>query len=307
MTISDCPPTTPNADCSGPWKWERIEKELSLHTTEGSAWLFVARANEQELSSEDLVVVDVRVGELPLDTRSDRTWEQRPGGIWLSRSNFAGNIDQVVTGLDVLFGKDAVDPRLGWVLTASALRLGLEQALPGARLSVLTGRAKAVASVPLRVNKNGRFRIVQISDTHMTTGVGACNDAIDAHGKYLPDCDADPLTVKFMERVLDAEKPDLVVLTGDQLHHDVPDTQTALFKVVAPMIERSIPFAAVFGNHDSEGEHALPRECPLPHLVPLLSGRQVPRRCHYFNNYLTVFANLVQSKSTELVTTALRS
>jgi len=56
---------------------------------------------------------------------------------------------------------------------------------------------------------------------------------------------------------LDVEKPDLVILTGDQLHHDIPDSQSALFKVVAPIIERSIPFAAVFGNHDSEGIHAL--------------------------------------------------
>ena len=51
-----------------------------------------------------------------------------------------------------------------------------------------------------------------------------------------------------------------MILTGDQLHHNIPDSQSALFKVVAPIIERSIPFAAVFGNHDSEGIHALPRE-----------------------------------------------
>jgi hypothetical protein len=30
--------------------------------------------------------------------------------------------------------------------------------------------------------------------------------------------------------------------------------------VVAPIIDRSIPFAAVFGNHDSEGTHALSRQ-----------------------------------------------
>ena len=59
---------------------------------------------------------------------------------------------------------------------------------------------------------------------------------------------------------MDAEKPDLVVPTGDQLHHDISDSQSALFKVVAPIIERSIPFAAVFGNHDSEGIHTLSRE-----------------------------------------------
>jgi predicted phosphodiesterase len=66
--------------------------------------------------------------------------------------------------------------------------------------------------------------------------------------------------VRFIRQILDIEKPDLVVLTGDQVHHDVLDTKTALFKVVAPIIERSVPFAAVFGNHDSEGAHALSRK-----------------------------------------------
>jgi DNA repair exonuclease SbcCD nuclease subunit len=89
----------------------------------------------------------------------------------------------------------------------------------------------------------------------MGTGVGICKDAIDAHGKHLPKSEADPLTVDFIGKILDVEKPDPVVLTGDQLHHDIPDSQTALFKVVTPMIKRSIPFAVIFGNHDSEGTH----------------------------------------------------
>jgi len=94
----------------------------------------------------------------------------------------------------------------------------------------------------------------------MVTGVGVCKDAIDIHGNHLPESEADPLTLNFTGKVLDAEKPDLVVLTGDQLHHDILDSQTALFKVVAPIIERSMPFAAVFGNHDSEGNHTLSRK-----------------------------------------------
>lgn len=94
----------------------------------------------------------------------------------------------------------------------------------------------------------------------MVTGVGVCNDAMDADRQPLPESEADPLTVNFMGGILDVEKPDLVILTGDQLHHDILDSKTALFKVVAPLIERSISFAAVFGNHDDEGSYALSRE-----------------------------------------------
>ena len=117
----------------------------------------------------------------------------------------------------------------------------------------------AISHSKTHSKEDSTFKIARISDTHMVTGVGTCKDAIDEDGRFLPASVADPLTVKFLGEVLDLEKPDLVLLTGDQIHHDIPDSQSTIFKVVAPLIERSIPFAAVFGNHDSEGEHALSR------------------------------------------------
>ncbi|PQE02883.1 Phosphatase DCR2 protein [Rutstroemia sp. NJR-2017a BVV2] len=212
-----------------------------------------------------LLVTDIRVGEPPPNSSSGDSWESRPCGIWVLRSKFSGKIDQAVTEVDVLFGIDAVDPRPQWTLMRASLQLNAQPNVPVARLSVLHGRAKprSDARPALRVREDGKFKIVQISDTHMVTGVGVCRDAIDADGKDLPESEADPLTVEFIGKILDVEKPDLVVLTGDQLHHDIPDSQSALFKVVAPIIEREIPFAAVFGNHDSEGVHALSRTAQM--------------------------------------------
>uniref|UniRef100_L2GHD0 Phosphatase dcr2 n=1 Tax=Colletotrichum fructicola (strain Nara gc5) TaxID=1213859 RepID=L2GHD0_COLFN len=174
-------------------------------------------------------------------------------------------IDQAVTEVDVLFGSDAVDPRPEWALMPSSLQLSGQPKLPIARLSVLHGRAQSRSDTreALRVKEDGKFKFVQISDTHMVTGVGVCKDAIDADGNSLPESEADSLTVGFIGKILDVENPDLVILTGDQLHHDILDSKSALFKVVAPIIERSIPFAAVFGNHDSEGIHALSRTAQM--------------------------------------------
>jgi hypothetical protein len=242
-----------------PHKWHRNEKELHLYASQQCAWLYVALANEEKLRAEDLVVTDIRVGERP--PSSDHLWESRPCGIWVLRGKFSGKIGQVVTEVDVLFGADAVDPRPQWTLTPLPLQLHAQPEELVAKLTVLRGRAKPrLDSQPLRVGENGKFKIIQISDTHMVTGVGVCTDALGPDGKYLPKSEADPLTATFIGKVLDVEKPDLVILTGDQLHHDIPDSQSALFKVVAPIIERSIPFAAVFGNHDSEGTHALSRK-----------------------------------------------
>ncbi|EXM14512.1 hypothetical protein V3481_017075 [Fusarium oxysporum f. sp. vasinfectum] len=245
--------------------WHRIDKNLILDKSPRKAWLYVALAHENTLKAEDLVVIDISVGAAPPDPGSRGPWEERPGGIWVLKGQFSGMIDQAVTQVDVLFGADAVDPRPQWVLISSFLQLDGNQEAPAARLTVLRGRAEPIPAVrpALRVRENGKFKIVQISDMHMVTGVGECNDAIDAQGKDLPASDADTLTVDFVGSILDVEKPDLVVLTGDQLHHDIFDSQTALFKAVAPIIERSIPFAVVFGNHDSEGEHALPRSAQM--------------------------------------------
>ena len=259
VTISS---TDPPSTETNPRIWRRIEKELYLHKSRRTAWLYVALKEEEELEDEDLLVMNIRVGETPPDAGPSQRWDSRPGGIWVLRSRFSGSIGQAVTEVDILFGMDAVDPRPQWALMHSSLQLDGEPDIPVARLSVLQGRAKPRlgARADLRVRADGTFKIVQISDTHMVTGTGVCKDAIDADGRYLPDGEADPLTTKFIETILDVEKPDLVVLTGDQLHHDVPDSQTALFKALAPIIQRKIPFAAVFGNHDDEGVHALSRK-----------------------------------------------
>ncbi|KAH9215660.1 Metallo-dependent phosphatase-like protein [Leptodontidium sp. 2 PMI_412] len=235
-----------------------VKKDLFLHSAKQSAWLHVARIKETDLTADDLVLADIRVGELGDDP--DKSWESRPGGIWIRRSTYAGDTQQAVTQFDVLFGSDAVDPRPQWDIMQQSLQLKTKSEVPIARLSILKGRPEAKPNGPrpaLRANADGKFKILQISDTHMVTGVGICKDAIDGDGKALPESEADPLTVIFLGKILDEEKPDLVILTGDQLHHDIPDSQSALFKVVAPLIERSIPWAAVFGNHDSEGDYAL--------------------------------------------------
>jgi Calcineurin-like phosphoesterase len=263
LTVTIVSPTALRSTCElDPQIWHRIDKDLYLHTSQQSAWLYVALANKEELGAKDLVVIDIRVGKQPPKPSSDHSWESRPGGIWVLRSKFSGKIDQAVTEVDVLFGLDAVDPRPQWTLVKSSLQLDAQPEVPVARLSILRGRSKPRPDdrAALRVREDGKFKIVQISDMHMVTGVGVCKDAIDAHGNHLPESEADPLTVKFIGKVLDVEEPDLVILTGDQLHHDISDSQTALFKVVAPVIERSIPFAVVFGNHDSEGTHALSRQ-----------------------------------------------
>jgi hypothetical protein len=60
---------------------------------------------------------------------------------------------------------------------------------------------------------------------HLSTGVGTCREP--APPSTAKDCEADPRTLDFLPKIRDDEKPDLAVLTGDQINGDTaPDVQT---------------------------------------------------------------------------------
>ncbi|MEI8311383.1 MAG: metallophosphoesterase family protein [Verrucomicrobiota bacterium] len=88
----------------------------------------------------------------------------------------------------------------------------------------------------LHFHPNGRFKIVQLTDIHWVEG--------SRHEERL---------LRIIGSILDAEKPDLVVLTGDIVHSPTGSLDGCR-KVTAPMIERGIPWAGVLGNHDDEGD-----------------------------------------------------
>ncbi|WP_211748269.1 metallophosphoesterase family protein [Paenibacillus sp. Marseille-Q4541] len=91
--------------------------------------------------------------------------------------------------------------------------------------------------------EDGTFTIVQFTDLHWMDGR-----------------EEDQRTRKLMELVMDAEQPDLVVFTGDVIYTgpvsegNTPCTnpQQALRDAVAAVEDRNIPWALVFGNHDTE-------------------------------------------------------
>jgi len=203
----------------------------------------VKRIKEDMLATNEKVVVDVRIGRIPPSTSSkSESWEARPGGIWLL---FGKPSDQAISGVDVLFGHDALEPRPAWSLRGYLL-YGKD-----AQLSIQRGPPPIIEKPTLRIPKSGKFKILQLADLHLTTGLGICRDAEPPETRS--NCEADVRTMEFVERILDEEKPDLVVMTGDQVNDNSLDVQSAIFKAVAPLIAREIPYACIFGNHDDEG------------------------------------------------------
>ncbi len=89
---------------------------------------------------------------------------------------------------------------------------------------------------------NGTFKIMQIADIQ-------------------EDYPVNPDTVKLITLALEKEKPDLVVLTGDQIQAYsacyIKDGERKVSEVInsflTPIEERNIPFCVTFGNHDDDG------------------------------------------------------
>ncbi|KAL1958197.1 hypothetical protein VTO42DRAFT_5052 [Malbranchea cinnamomea] len=251
VTITTCSTVNIFSSCNLDSKvWTRVEKDLYLNRGWVSkAYLQVQRKKAEELTADDKIVVDLKMGRLNPGAGTDNNWESRPGGIWLLRSTTHHSADKhkPITSIDVLFGPDAVDPRPGWELKDTPLRLDPNSE---ARLTIQRGANGKIERPIPRIRKDGKFKIMQAADLHLATGIGQCRDPIPEG----MECEADPRTMAFVERLLDEEKPDLVVLTGDQVNGETaPDAQTAIFKFAEPLIARKIPYATIFGNHDDEG------------------------------------------------------
>ncbi len=97
-----------------------------------------------------------------------------------------------------------------------------------------------MASKPiLRFRPDGSFLVAQFTDLHLSDGG-----------------EPDRKTVALVAEILDAERPDLAVLTGDIIGgsgKDCEDSAWSWTLAVGPMESRGIPWAAAFGNHDEEG------------------------------------------------------
>ncbi|MBT3382931.1 MAG: metallophosphoesterase family protein [Prolixibacteraceae bacterium] len=99
--------------------------------------------------------------------------------------------------------------------------------------------ANAQYKKELKFNLNGEFKVVQFTDTH-----------IDFNSK------SNLNVYEIIKGVIEIEKPDLVILTGDIITQSDPQNAYLLFDTL--FSEANVPWAMVFGNHDSE--HNWPRE-----------------------------------------------
>ena len=99
----------------------------------------------------------------------------------------------------------------------------------------------------VKFNKNGKLKIMHITDTHLD------HDNID-------------MSLYLIEWACKKEKPDVAVITGDnvQNYDDADVTKKFIDRLMSVFDKLNIPAAITFGNHDSE-VGALTREQLMEH------------------------------------------
>lgn len=137
---------------------------------------------------------------------------------------------------------------------------------------------------PLHFSHHGHFKIMQIADLHFSVSHGQCKDT------DLTPCEwGDDETLALMNRTLDIEKPDMVVFSGDQLNGQGTswDPRSVLAKIATPVIERKIPWAVVFGNHDDQ-DGILTRgdQMKIIRSMPYSLAEAGPNDVHGVGNYI---------------------
>lgn len=116
----------------------------------------------------------------------------------------------------------------------------------------------------MKFREDGTFHIVQFADI-----------------QEVPDVSED--TLALMSRVLDETRPDLVVLSGDQLkgksrsfRGDSSLAGACIRRIMKPITDRGIPFAVTFGNHD--------RQCGLENGEQMDIYRSLPGCVDWLNS-----------------------
>lgn len=129
---------------------------------------------------------------------------------------------------------------------------------------------KSTEKISLRFNENGTFRILMVSDIQETQNY-------------------DPRALAGLRAMIQAEKPDLVILGGDNCDgrkiKSKEDLQAYLDVFTAPMEESHTPWMHIYGNHDYDVDVPAREQSDMyesyPHCISGHSPEGVPGVSNY--------------------------
>ncbi|PLW52856.1 hypothetical protein PCANC_08713 [Puccinia coronata f. sp. avenae] len=285
-------------------RWVRVPRDLSKGVGHYYTEIYYRRAQTLDLSSLDpkpitgLQVLDEDEETNPaIQPQLDQhNWQIAGDGLrtgiwpskvkqanlWFTRSptfNGSDTIIQPINEISVLWGNktDLVQPWWGFQRLNKPVFDG-DNPMNHIQCDIAVRRqmVKPETPPPLTFHKDGKFKIMQISDLHFSVSGGQCQSA-DGISECLRD-GADATTKKWLTKAIAEAKPDLIVLGGDQqLGRDHTfDTISTLTKLGHFFAAQKIPWTLVFGNHDSDRSLATDEQMYLLKHMPFFVGRAGP-------------------------------
>ncbi|CDZ97861.1 Predicted DNA repair exonuclease SIA1 [Phaffia rhodozyma] len=266
-----CAPASTPAQDSRLGKWVRVDKDINKRSGIWYSYIYYRRSRRFDVPYiTSLKIIPSSGPPPPSYTKS--TGDDLTSGSWPALSGLSlayklqavpGAFDglddsiqdeaefqeaDVITEIDILWG-DA-SPWWGFKRIEPPIKEGTKRFPETQSLVVRMGIKPLPPKPELRFHANGTFRIMQVADLHYSTGVGVCKDT-----EKTP-CVGDVDSALLLDSVLDAETPDMVIFSGDQLNGQQTswDSMSVLSKFAKPVIDRKIPWALVFGNHDDEND-----------------------------------------------------
>ncbi|KAI9495877.1 Metallo-dependent phosphatase-like protein [Zychaea mexicana] len=239
--------------------WHRVEKDVNEGVIVGMrVYLFYQRVRGQPPVTDVAVIlndqstpegyqkVDVDLNQLTIRGASIHLWYQ------VKEQPTDDEYKNAIQELAIEYGHPSVVP-FGWTRVQADLNSdgdGKGSFGEPTFLFYRRGFPELPKIQPLGFDDVGSFKILQLADLHFTNEEGKCRD--------VPNdmvCKGDSTTIEGIEGLLDLERPDLVVFSGDNIDGEgVSDARAATFKFADPVIQRKIPWAAIFGNHDDEND-----------------------------------------------------
>lgn len=143
---------------------------------------------------------------------------------------------------------------------------------------VLFFAANAQNDMKLKFNSNGEFKIVQFTDTHVDL-VNKSNLSV----------------YETIKGVIEIEKPDFVILTGDNVTQN--DPQAAYQRFADIFKEANVPWAAVFGNHDSQNNFSREDLADFLHKLPFCMNNDKGETYGNSNFVLPVYGKNNETKA----------
>jgi len=286
-------------------KWVRVDKDLNRQSGLWHLNIYYRRTRRLDIP----LITELKLlpdGQSPPSTEDwtktsrsirDGVSREPPLYLWYRTGKMARDMtaqekqEDVITELDVLYGADR--PWYGFEKLEPSVTLESGR-VSSEWLTYRKGVKRPPAAPPLHFSHDGRFKILQVADLHYAIAYTDCRDSL-----LSPCKDSDNLTTTLLGHILDEEKPDMVVFTGDQLNGQGTtwDTKSVFAKFAVAATERQIPWAAVFGNHDDEDGALKDEQVKMLQALPYSLVESGPKDVHGVGNYVLKIKSADPSKT----------